>query len=453
MMALTKAHFILLAALLACTQAHAVTTPQTTTQAIAHILSQSTGAYVAVGLSLLIAALLYMGSSLFQDPKMSAQAKDTFYTSIGSLILIASLPALYFFTSTIVTQILLGDFQLPPNADMYDVSALFLAWNQIFMLIHLIVVTIVNFYVVQALSNTYNVPIGSGKIVPIAFGTFARPLMFALSMVTHMLSFGIMITGFQLLFLNFIKQSMLPVFLPLGVVLRAFTPTMHAGNVLIGIAIGSYIITPAVFALDLWILSSIVEDRAASDQGGIGAMSLFYTREVLATVVSSRDCPGINYLVDKILQRDYSIMDISEIEYNTKEGTCGAGIGPTKVLYSIVRNMPSWGIVIAGDASLATLSWLGAKFAGKLAGTSSFGKKMEVVAKILRGIHVGSLGVLGLIMVFLMFDIIYSAGISMVIIIGILPFLNLTIIVLFMREFSQVVLGTPLNLSHLVRLI
>ncbi|MCX8205781.1 MAG: hypothetical protein N3H30_00970 [Candidatus Micrarchaeota archaeon] len=425
----------------------------TDVKVIESIISQSGGAYVAVGLSLLIAALLYMGSSLFQDPKMSAQAKDTFYTSIGSLILIASLPAIYFFTSTIVTQILLGEFNLPSNADMYDVSAMFLAWNQVFLTINLLVVTAVNFYIVQFLSGSYSVPAGSGKLVPISFGTFARPLMFVLGIITNMLSVGIMLNAFQIMFLNFIHQSILPVFLPLGVILRAFTPTMHAGNVLIGIAIGAYIITPAVFALDLWILSGIVEDRSESGAWGIGALGLFYNKDILATVVSSRDCPGINYIVDKFIQRDYSIVDVATIEEKTKEGTCGAGIGPLAVLNSTLKSIPPWGKVALGSAGLAAGTTLAAKVLEKLGASPGGISKLSKFAGVMRKVSVVSIAVAALTLSFLAYDIMDAVGTSLVILIGILPFINLTIIVLFMREFSQVVLGTPLNLSHLVRLI
>jgi hypothetical protein len=53
----------------------------------------------------------------------------------------------------------------------------------------------------------------------------------------------------QISFLRFIETSMFTVFLPIGILLRAFPPTRGAGAVLIAIAIGFYVVFPMAYTL------------------------------------------------------------------------------------------------------------------------------------------------------------------------------------------------------------
>lgn len=53
----------------------------------------------------------------------------------------------------------------------------------------------------------------------------------------------------QLAIMRFVESSMFTVFLPIGIILRAFPPTRGAGAVLIAIAIGMYIVYPLTYTL------------------------------------------------------------------------------------------------------------------------------------------------------------------------------------------------------------
>jgi len=53
----------------------------------------------------------------------------------------------------------------------------------------------------------------------------------------------------QISFLRFIETSMFTVFLPIGIILRAFPPTRGAGAVLIAISIGLYIVFPMAYTM------------------------------------------------------------------------------------------------------------------------------------------------------------------------------------------------------------
>ncbi len=52
-----------------------------------------------------------------------------------------------------------------------------------------------------------------------------------------------------LVFINYVKSNMLPVFLPVGIVLRAFNFTRGVGAFFISIALGLYLIFPLIFVL------------------------------------------------------------------------------------------------------------------------------------------------------------------------------------------------------------
>ena len=56
-------------------------------------------------------------------------------------------------------------------------------------------------------------------------------------------------TYLQIAFLKFIETSMFTLFLPIGVILRAFPPTRGAGAVMMALAIGFYMVYPLTYAL------------------------------------------------------------------------------------------------------------------------------------------------------------------------------------------------------------
>jgi hypothetical protein len=56
-------------------------------------------------------------------------------------------------------------------------------------------------------------------------------------------------TYFQMAFLKFIETSMFTLFLPVGIILRAFPPTRGAGAVMMALAIGFYMVYPLTYTL------------------------------------------------------------------------------------------------------------------------------------------------------------------------------------------------------------
>jgi hypothetical protein len=94
--------------------------------------------------------------------------------------------------------------------------------------------------------------------VPIEIGTIISPLFFGkindIEYYANEYSWLIIFIYIQKYLTAFAETSMFTIFLPVGIVLRAFPPTRGAGAVLIAAAIGFYIVYPTVYAL--LILSS-----------------------------------------------------------------------------------------------------------------------------------------------------------------------------------------------------
>ncbi|GEM_PF-3913139 len=423
-------------------------------QRISDILQQSSVAYIAVGIAILISALLYMGHSILSDARMLAMSKDTFYQAIVSLVLIASLPALYTVVSTIVITLFFGDMNLQGN-DMFSISKLYIAWTQIYFFIHLVALTMLNMMISNLINQTYNIPLGN-KLVPIDLVSVAKPIMYAVGFGVNLLTTALFINGFQLMLLNLIESSIIPIFLPLGVILRAFPTTMNAGNILIAICIGAYIITPAVFLFDIYLITTLLDPNSPNQTSEkLGLMKFFYNQTTLEAVMDSSKCPLLRDMMDKVLNKDYSIFE-KPIDSAELKGQCNVDVGVDSIK-NMFKGMPGWAQAAIGATAVSkvvngifTSVSLVSKFLNKGGKVGKISGGVALVSSI--SSNVSSVLFALFLMLYIM-DVIESVGISFIILAAILPFLNFTIIVLFMREFSQTVLGTPLNLGHLVRLI
>jgi len=69
------------------------------------------------------------------------------------------------------------------------------------------------------------------------------------SIIQSLLFLGVM-SGVQLALLHFINSTALTIFLPIGVVLRCFFATRKIGGLLMGIAIGLYLVYPLILAMN-----------------------------------------------------------------------------------------------------------------------------------------------------------------------------------------------------------
>jgi len=94
----------------------------------------------------------------------------------------------------------------------------------------------------------------------------------------------------QVNLLKFIETSMFTVFLPIGIVLRAFPPTRGAGAVLIAIAIGLYVVFPLSYVVLLTGTPSKIEGCEVGVS--VPAEAVIAEQQLLTTCPISTDAPA-----------------------------------------------------------------------------------------------------------------------------------------------------------------
>lgn len=434
---------------------------------LAEVIEGTTASYIVILLVFTLAGLTYMAGSLFSSPKFSARAKDMLYQGIFSLIIMATFPVIYVVFDTIFKSLFLGGYSIPPDVTMFELSENLLYWNYIFYFIHLVLFSFLNMYVLTFFGRSYNVPIAD-RFVPFDLTILQTPLLFLINSGVSLITLSLMINGFQILFLNFVRYVLIQFLLPIGLILRAFPSSMHAGNVLVGVSIGAFIIVPMVYAIDLQMLPTMLSDESVINDEDFRAynsfalMNSFYSKEVLENVVvNSQNC----YLVEKT--KDFMDIGLVDIDYysKTKETAespeCDVQYG--EAFSGFFGNLPGYmqviGVSFVGTASMkrSLLAIEGSiNFAKGLFNkeatpqrwaTRMFDRGWGKIFGV--GVEVGAV----LFLTYLFYELTFSFITSFIILSVIMPFIKFTIIILFIREFTLNFLGTQVSLEHVARLI
>ncbi|MEM3408025.1 MAG: hypothetical protein QW054_00265 [Candidatus Micrarchaeia archaeon] len=224
-------------------------------------------------ISLLGVAIFYMIAYAFQSDQYKRIAFAELMQVLASFLLIAFLFGFEIFETDMLTRLektsgaitsalVLQSQGASPNIALsgnvyinpFDVSYAFLR-NMITCVQNKLKTTYENSKAIQTIINL-NIDvqvITPGKVKfsvpnPLAFTSLsetAAKYEFQASELTWLMIF----LYAQIAVLKFIETSMFTVFLPIGLILRAFPPTRGAGAVLVAIAIGFYLIYPLTFTL------------------------------------------------------------------------------------------------------------------------------------------------------------------------------------------------------------
>lgn len=442
---------------------------------VQNVISQSTNSYIIILITFFLSALVYMGGSLFSVPKWIAKSKDLLYQGIFSLVIMATFPVIFIIFSIFFKSIFLGGYVIPPNTDIFDIAGNLLLWNYIYYFIHLLFVTLANMIVLSVFGRPYSVPL-SGQLISFDLTVLQSPLLFIVNAGVGIISFSIMINGFQMLFLNFVRYTLLPFLLPLGLILRAFPSSMHAGNVLVGIALAAFIIVPMVYAIDLQILPTILDNPNTSNPNvkvydHFGVMRSFYTKESLDLVVFEKG--NCNIISESRKKFDLGLIDIDSVsELSKSADNCGPiYVGSAGFFMDVFSNI----LEPVDNVELITgAGWISAHIISKgigyfnvlerIYGTENGGDVskdytenmktsfMNVVRVTKVFDTVTGIGALFYI-VSIFYKILLGIIASFVILSAILPFIKFTIIILFIREFTLNFLGTQVSLGQITRLL
>ena len=391
-----------------------------------------------------IGVIIYMIGQFVNSPRWIAIGKDTLFQAFYTLFLLVFFVFIYETFSTVLINLFSSyiGYDLVSD-DPFEIAKRFLVWIYLELSTLLMLIFQGSFMVETILKNI--IVVESNTIpITVRFSDLAAFLNLVINMAMGILMTSFFINSFQILLLSFVEDSLLRIILPIGVILRFLPFSRKAGSILIAIALGTYIISPLVYLMDIGILQE-VSDRA--DQfSELQLINAFYNRGTLENVIGKTPCGYAKELYNDMLAHRYDILGkvTDDISNNNQQiGKCLSYGDLKTAIENTIINLPT-SIKVIGGAGLTALA------ADKLAGYFTRSPKILKFMAIIKLLGVTTVYViLGSMLL-----IISSQLLATFIIVSIIiPFINLTIIILFMREFSLRILDAPLNLGHLERLI
>ncbi len=210
---------------------------------------------MALGVSIVILGFIYVWGTLFRNAQLHAYVKSELYEVAITAILI---PLIYGAVAS-MGSLTVGSFMPPeliptpasgisttPNTLIYDAAAHYYMRVENDMSGWLEMNYIMNMYIDQVASVTpYARPLGVGLVASPMAG-LASPLKQLLYQMTVALALAFVINHAQLVVYIFSLQAFLKYYLPMGIFLRAFTPTRRLGGTIIGVAVAFLFVFPAV---------------------------------------------------------------------------------------------------------------------------------------------------------------------------------------------------------------
>jgi len=193
----------------------------------------------AVLISFLIATLAYMVSVIFDLKGLRNWAKSEFYQALASAVLVVALISLSYVMFDVGVRAMIGSIDPFQQAQNYldgvlsDLSSLYVSTYDF------------NFLFEILPSFTFYINAAAFSIKP--FFWLVPTLITKHHLVTQLVATVTVTASFQKALIFFFINTGFAVFLPLGVILRAFPFTRGAGGLLIAIAIGFFIVYPVMF--------------------------------------------------------------------------------------------------------------------------------------------------------------------------------------------------------------
>lgn len=205
---------------------------------------------VALMTSVVVLALIYLWGTLFRNSQLIAYVKseltEVLFTGILMVMIYLAVGAL----NTLQVGSFLPDALLPQDVNPAD--SVFAVTSKYYEKVGsdmsgwLNLNYLFSMYVDQAASVTpYARPLGVGLVASPMAG-LASPIKQLLYNMSVALSVAFIINHAQLVVYVFALQAFLNYYLPMGIFLRAFTPTRRIGGTLIGVALTFLFVFPAL---------------------------------------------------------------------------------------------------------------------------------------------------------------------------------------------------------------
>jgi len=243
-------------------------------------------AALALATSAVILAFIYVWGSLFRNNQLLAYVKSELYEVMVTAIMIPMIYIAVGAMGVLTVGSIIPDALTPDSSSwiysgtsistesttlIYDAAAHYYQRVENDMAGWLEMNYIMNMYVDQVASITpYARPLGVGLVASPLAG-LASPIKQLLYNATVALSIAFIINHAQLIVYVFAVQAFLKYYLPMGVFLRAFTPTRRIGGTLIGVALTFLFIFPALSTISYTMFYTKAGGPLITFRGMLGA--------------------------------------------------------------------------------------------------------------------------------------------------------------------------------------
>lgn len=218
---------------------------------------------IALLLSSFVVAVMFMLAFGFGMPSLLVWAKNELYQLVATAIFVGAM----FVIISFIDQVFVPLFYLPwylervsagltvSANDAFQVAEQFLAIAQRIVIVFYIIFNGMNIAFGVLASSTVSIaPMRVG--ITIQPGVALRPILDALAIVLNGQGLALASIIGQQVFLKFVRDTMMPIFLPVGILLRTFPFTRSAGGALIAIAVGFYVVWPLTYIMSFEFLKA-----------------------------------------------------------------------------------------------------------------------------------------------------------------------------------------------------
>ncbi len=208
-----------------------------------------------------VVAFVYMVGELAQKPDLVVGAKDDFYQTVVSMVIVANV---VWMTGAMCSEVgpqLLGVIPVSGQSGvsgLYAVSFSYLNWLNSELVYGYLQVFIIHWRAALATSFVDGASPGGIGVNLSPMGGLGS-LVSGLSMMLNALTIAWITNLVQIEVLKFVMLTSLTVFLPLGVVCRCFKPTRRFGGALMAMGIGLFFFYPIEISINAAVAQDYVQ--------------------------------------------------------------------------------------------------------------------------------------------------------------------------------------------------
>lgn len=304
---------------------------------------------LALGVSALLISLMYMFSIIFSNPNLNMFAKfELFELGATAVIVLAVLAIMSMACAIDVGKIFPNnDYKDILSGNIYQVSTKYLEAIDNRLIGWMTANQLVSILADQLASSTiYAKPLGVGLVTSPGAGIGA-PIKSITNQSISALAVAFIINHAQLAVLEFSFVGLLNYYLPIGLFLRAFTPTRRFGGAIIALVLGFLVVYPIMLVITAEIIYPPVEA---------------FNKSLISQIGTSSSSPGdVSFagaskqiFGDSYSQEDYQDFIKNSMGGNnfasppasgTGTGSTPPGSNPNAVITPVANELGIWEIV------------------------------------------------------------------------------------------------------------